>query len=98
MSAEVTHKFGVQKIKWWEIGDQGESEPESGKVAAFVLFSLASSVGWSHLGDEGHLETINGVKVKENLYWVTCLVSKNSRCLINGSHYTFYLFFSPQRL
>lgn len=35
MSAEVTHKFGVQKIKQWEKGDQSESEPESGMMAAF---------------------------------------------------------------
>lgn len=51
MSAKVTHKFGVEKTKQWEKGDQSESEAESVRVAAYVLFSFDNSVGWPILGD-----------------------------------------------
>ena len=84
MSAKVIYRFRVQKQKRWERGDQSESEPESGKVAAFDLFTFANSVGWSILGDKGYLWAMNSVKVKENFYWVPCLIFKNIRCLINS--------------
>lgn len=40
MSARGARKFGIQKRKWWEKGDKNESEPQSGKVAAFFYSVL----------------------------------------------------------